>query len=206
MLLRFKDYLSENLATDCDLIVEENGVKLKKGNGFSKKHTFKHNGEEHHLEIKNKDDHHGKVDLVHNGEYWDIDKKSKTKYPETSKAITATGVLKKVNQKWKDRTGKFEKDSQAGDVSHTHTDAAPIMAHFGKDKGISYLQVPGSGFYHTGEDKAKLNAPELSGKTELKASLKKVGKQTKASLTMHLKNADKSHYDLDATSKERTNA
>lgn len=204
MLLTFRDYLRENLSVDCELILEaEGGVQLKKGAGFSKKHTFKHNGEEHHLEIKNQGEHYGKVDLVHNGEFWDIDKKSKVKYPETSKAITATGVLKKVNQKWKDRTGNFDKDSQAGDVTHTHGDAAPIAAHFGKDKGISYLQVPGSGFYHTGEDKAKLNAPELSGKTELKASLRKVGKQTKASLTLHLKNADKSHYDLDAKPAEK---
>lgn len=204
MLLTFKDYLKENLSADCEVIVEaDGGVQLKKGPGFSKKHTFKHNGEEHGLEIKTQADHYGKVDLVHNGEFWDIDKKSKAKYPETAKAITATGVLKKVNQKWKDMSGNFDKDSQAGVVSHIHGDASPINAHFGKDKGINYLQIPGSGFYHTGEDKAKLNSPELSGKTELKASLRKVGKQTKASLTMHLKNADKSHHDLDAKQTEK---
>lgn len=198
MLLRFKDYLKENISTECEIVESAGGVQLKKGNGFSKRHTFKHNGVEHNLEIKAPEDHYGKVDLAHNGEFWDIDKKSKAKYPETSKAILATGVLKKVNQKWKDKTGNFDKDIQDGDVVHTHPDTAPIKAHFGGDKGIGYLQVKDAGFYHTGEDHAKLEAPEVSGKTELRASRRKVGKQTKASLTLHLKNADKSHYDLDA--------
>ena len=171
---------------------------------------FKHDGKEHNLEIKK--DHKamfGQIELHHDGKKWDISDNSKKKYPHTAKAITDTGFLHKVNKQWKKPSGDYNKDLQMGNVYHTHNDAEPIKHHYGKDRKTNYIQVGGHGFYHTGKDEAKLGSPELHGKTQLRARMKNRGTDKKTGKTkygalvvMGLKDADKSHHDLDAKVKK----
>ena len=173
---------------------------------------FKHNGKEHNLEIKA--DHKamfGQIELHHDGEKWDISDNSKKKYPHTAKSITDTGFLHKVNKQWKKPTGDYHKDLQMGNVDHTHDDAEPIKNHYGKDRKTDYIQIGGHGFYHTGKDEAKLGSPELHGKTQLRARMKNRGTDKKTGKTkygalvvMSLKDADKSHHDLDAKVKKES--
>ena len=166
---------------------------------------FKHNKKEHNLEIKA--DHKamfGQIELKHDGKKWDISDRSKEKYPHTAKSITDSGFLKKVNKHWGKPSGDYEKDLQMGNVYHTHHDAEPIKAHYGKDRKTDYIQIGGHGFYHTGNDAAGLGSPELNGKATLRARMKarskdKNGKRKYGALVvMGLKDADKSHHDLDA--------
>ena len=171
---------------------------------------FKHDGKEHNLEIKK--DHKamfGQIELHHDGKKWDISDNSKKKYPHTAKAITDTGFLHKVNKQWKKPSGDYHKDLQMGNVYHTHDDAEPIKHHYGKDRKTNYIQIGGHGFYHTGKDEAKLGSPELHGKTQLRARMKNRGTDKKtgkakygALVVMGLKDADKSHHDLDAKVKK----
>lgn len=172
---------------------------------------FKHNGQEHALEIKA--DHKamfGQIELKHDKEKgWDISPRSKTKYPKTAEAIYATGFIKKINSKWKDPTGDYDEDLKMGNVYHDHHDAEPIKAHYGQDRKTNYIQIGGGhGFYHTGEDPAGLGSPELEGKTQLRARMKYRGtakdgkKKYGALVVMSLKDAEKSHHDLDVDPKE----
>jgi hypothetical protein len=173
---------------------------------------FKHDGKEHNLEIKA--DHKamfGQIELHHDGKKWDISDNSKKKYPHTAKAITDTGFLHKVNKQWKKPSGDYHKDLQMGNVYHTHDDAEPIKHHYGKDRKTNYIQIGGHGFYHTGKDEAKLGSPELHGKTQLRARMKNRGTDKKTGKTkygalvvMGLKDADKSHHDLDAKVKKES--
>lgn len=173
--------------------------------------TFTHNGVEHPLEIKA--DHKamfGQIELKHDGEKWDLSEKSKKKYPHTAEAILATGFLKKINQKWSKPTGDYDTDLQQGNVYHDHPDAEPIKAHYGLDRKTNYIQIgSGHGFYHTGNDEAKLGSPELEGKTQLRARMKyrgtdaKTGKKKYGALVvMNLKGAPTSHHNLDIDPKE----
>ena len=167
---------------------------------------FTHNGKEHNLEIKqNSKAMYGQIELHHNGKEWDISERSKKKYPETHKAIAASGFLKKVNKQWDKPTGDYDKDLKMGNVYHDHPDAEPIKAHYGKDRKTDYIQIGGGhGFYHTGNDAAKLGSPELNGKTQFRARMKyrgtdkKTGKKKYGALVvMGLKDAEKSHHNLD---------
>ena len=167
---------------------------------------FTHNGKEHNLEIKqNSKAMYGQIELHHNGKEWDISERSKKKYPETHKAIAASGFLKKVNKQWDKPTGDYDKDLKMGNVYHDHPDAEPIKAHYGKDRKTDYIQIGGGhGFYHTGNDAAKLGSPELQGKTQFRARMKyrgtdkKTGKKKYGALVvMGLKDAEKSHHNLD---------
>lgn len=169
--------------------------------------TFTHNGVKHKLEIKA--DHKamfGQIELKHDKEKgWDLSAKSKAKYPATAEAIYATGMIKKINSQWKNPTGDYDEDLKMGNVYHNHPDAEPIKAHYGTDRGTDYIQIGGGhGFYHTGKDAAGLGSPELEGKTQLRARMKyrgtdKTGKKKYGALiVMSLKDADKSHHDLDA--------
>jgi hypothetical protein len=167
---------------------------------------FKHNGQEHNLEVKK--DHKamfGQIELKHDGKKWGISDRSRAKYPETAKSIEATGFLQKVNKQWDKPSGDYESDLQKGNVYHVHSDAEPIKAHYGKDRNTPYIQIGGGhGFYHTGEDRAKLGSPELEGKTQLRARMKARGRDADgkrtygALIVMSLKDAQKSHHDLDA--------
>lgn len=166
---------------------------------------FKHEGEEHNLEVKK--DHKamfGQIELKHDGKKWGISDRSRSKYPETAKSIEATGFLQKVNKQWDKPTGDYESDLQKGNVYHTHPDTEPIKSHYGKDRNTPYIQIGGHGFYHTGEDRAKLGSPELEGKTQLRARMKARGRDANgkrtygALIVMGLKDAEKSHHDLDA--------
>lgn len=168
---------------------------------------FKHNGEYHNVEIKA--DHKamfGQIELKHDGEKWDISPNSKKKYPKTAEAILATGFLKKVNKQWAKPSGDYDTDLQLGNVYHDHPDAEPIKAHYGQDRKTNYIQIgKGHGFYHTGNDAANLGSPELEGKTQLRARMKYRGTDAKsgkkkygALIVMSLKDAAKSHHDLDA--------
>lgn len=172
---------------------------------------FIHNDQEHNVEIKA--DHKamfGQMELKHDGNSWDFSERSKKKYPETHKAISKTGFLDKINKTWKKPTGDYDKDLKMGNVYHTHSDASPIKAHYGKDRKTDYIQIgAGHGFYHTGKDAAGLGSPELHGETQLRARMKYRGtdkktgkKQYGALVVMSLKNAAKSHHDLDAEVKE----
>lgn len=172
--------------------------------------TFTHKGVKHNLEIKA--DHKamfGQLELKHDGEKWDLSPRSKAKYPATAEAILATGFLKKINQKWKDPSGDYDTDLQMGNVYHDHHDAEPIKAHYGTDRKTNYIQIGGGhGFYHTGEDAAGLGSPELEGKTQLRARMKyrgtdKTGKKKYGALVVFgLKDADKSHHNLDVDPKK----
>jgi len=172
---------------------------------------FHHNGKEHNLEIKA--DHKamfGQIELHHDGERWHISPKAAKKYPHTAEAIHATGFLEKVNKQWDKPTGDYDKDLQKGNVYHMHPDADPIKAHYGKDRKTNYIQIGGGhGFYHTGHDEGKLGSPELHGKTQLRARMKYRGtdkngkKKYGALIVMGLKDADKSHHDLDVDPKEK---
>jgi len=168
---------------------------------------FNHGGKEHNLEVKqNSKAMFGQIELKHDGKKWDISERSKAKYPHTTEAIQATGFLHKVNKQWDKPTGDYDTDLQKGNVYHTHHDAEPIKAHYGKDRKTDYIQIGGGhGFYHTGNDAAKLGSPELEGKATLRARMKyrgtdkKTGKKKYGALiVMGLKDADKSHHDLDA--------
>lgn len=172
---------------------------------------FNHNGKTHHLEIKqNSKAMFGQIELHHNGKEWDVSERSKKKYPETHKAIHDSGFLKKVNKQWDKPTGDYDEDLKKGNVYHDHPNADPIKAHYGKDRKTDYIQIGGHGFYHTGKDAAKLGSPELEGKTQFRARMKyrgtdkKTGKKKYGALVvMSLKDAQKSHHDLDApTQKE----
>lgn len=169
--------------------------------------TFTHNGQKHALEIKA--DHKamfGQIELKHDKEKgWDISERSKKKYPKTAAAIYATGFIKKVNSTWKNPTGDYDEDLKMGNVYHNHHDSEPIKAHYGQDRKTNYIQIGGGhGFYHTGNDAAGLGSPELEGKTQLRARMKyrgtdKSGKKKYGALVvMSLKDAEKSHHDLDA--------
>ena len=171
------------------------------------KSTFKHDGKEHALKIKDMKSSHGEFELHHDGSKWDLSNDSKKAYPHTAKAITATGFLNKVNKQWKTPSGNMSKDIQLGNVYHSHKDAEPINIHYGKDLKTNYIQVTGAGFYHTGNDEAKLGSPELAGKTDFRASMnKRKAKNGKysASVVMALKDPKKSFHDLDAPLKEYT--
>jgi hypothetical protein len=172
---------------------------------------FKHNGEYHNVEIKA--DHKamfGQIELKHDGKKWAISQRSKNKYPKTTEAILATGFLKKVNKQWGTPSGDYDTDLQLGNVYHDHPDAEPIKAHYGQDRKTNYIQIgKGHGFYHTGDDAANLGSPELEGKTQLRARMKyrgtnkKTGKKEYGALVvMSLKDAQKSHHDLDAEPKQ----
>ena len=173
----------------------------------SDNNTFKHNGKDHALKIKDMKSSHGEFELHHDGSKWDLSNDSKKAYPHTSKAITATGFLNKVNKQWKTPSGNMSKDIQLGNVYHTHKDAEPINTHYGQDLKTNYIQVTGAGFYHTGNDEAKLGSPELAGKTDFRASMNrrkaKNGKYS-ASVVMALKDPKKSMHCLDAPLKEYT--
>jgi len=167
---------------------------------------FTHNGEEHHLEVKqNSKAMFGQIELHHDGKKWDISERSKKKYPATHAAIAATGFLKKINKQWDKPTGDYDTDLQLGNVYHTHHDAEPIKAHYGTDRKTNYIQIGGGhGFYHTGNDAAGLGSPELEGKATLRARMKyrgtdrKTGKKKYGALiVMGLKDAEKSHHNLD---------
>lgn len=167
---------------------------------------FTHGGEEHHLEVKqNSKAMFGQIELHHDGKKWDISERSKKKYPATHAAIAATGFLKKINKQWDKPTGDYDTDLQLGNVYHTHHDAEPIKAHYGTDRKTNYIQIGGGhGFYHTGNDAAGLGSPELEGKATLRARMKyrgtdrKTGKKKYGALiVMGLKDADKSHHNLD---------
>jgi hypothetical protein len=113
--------------------------------------------------------------------------------------------LHKVNKQWDKPTGDYESDLQKGNVYHVHPDAEPIKSHYGKDRNTPYIQIgSGHGFYHTGDDRAKLGSPELEGKTQLRARMKARGRDADgkrtygALIVMSLKDAKKSHHDLDA--------
>ncbi len=174
--------------------------------------TFTHNGKKHALEIKA--DHKamfGQIELKHDKEKgWDISERSKKKYPKTAESIYATGFIKKVNSTWKNPTGDYDEDLKMGNVYHNHHDAEPIKAHYGLDRKTNYIQIGGGhGFYHTGNDAAGLGSPELEGKTQLRARMKyrgtnkKTGKKSYGALVvMSLKDAEKSHHDLDAEPKQ----
>ena len=173
----------------------------------SDSNTFKHNGKDHALKIKDMKSSHAEFELHHDGSKWDLSNDSKKAYPHTSKAITATGFLNKVNKQWKTPSGNMSKDIQLGNVYHTHKDAEPINTHYGQDLKTNYIQVTGAGFYHTGNDEAKLGSPELVGKTDFRASMnKRKAKNGKysASVIMALKDPKKSMHDLDAPLKEYT--
>ena len=167
---------------------------------------FLHNGQEHNLEIKkDKGAMFGQIELHHNGKSWDFSEKSKKKYPETHKEIQKSGFLRKVNKQWGKPSGDYDKDLKMGNVYHEHPNADPINAHYGKDRRTNYIQIGGGhGLYHTGHDAAKLNSPELRGRTQIRARMKARGydangKRTYGALAvMSLKGADKSHHDLDA--------
>lgn len=169
---------------------------------------FNHNGKEHNLEVKqNQKAMFGQIELKHDGKKWDISERSKKKYPHTTDSILATGFLDKVNKQWDKPTGDYDTDLQKGNVYHTHHDAEPIKAHYGKDRKTDYIQIGGGhGFYHTGNDAAKLGSPELEGKATLRARMKyrgtdrKTGKKKYGALiVMGLKDAEKSHHNLDET-------
>ena len=173
----------------------------------SDNNTFKHNGKDHALKIKDMKSSHGEFELHHDGSKWDLSNDSKKAYPHTAKAITATGFLNKVNKQWKTPSGNMSKDIQLGNVYHSHKDAEPINTHYGKDLKTNYIQVTGAGFYHTGNDEAKLGSPELAGKTDFRASMnKRKAKNGKysASVVMALKDPKKSMHCLDAPLKEYT--
>lgn len=167
---------------------------------------FTHDGKEHHLEVKqNSKAMFGQIELHHDGKKWDISERSKKKYPATHAAIAATGFLKKINKQWDKPTGDYDTDLQLGNVYHTHHDAEPIKAHYGTDRKTNYIQIGGGhGFYHTGNDAAGLGSPELEGKATLRARMKyrgtdrKTGKKKYGALiVMGLKDAEKSHHNLD---------
>lgn len=169
---------------------------------------FTHNGEEHNLELKkDKGAMFGQMELHHNGTEWDASERSKKKYPETYKSIKKSGFFEKLNKTWKKPTGDYDKDLGMGNVYHEHPNADPIKAHYGKDRKTNYIQIGGGhGFYHTGNDAAKLGTPELHGKTQIRARMKyrgtdeKTGKKKYGALAvMSLKgDVQKSHHDLDA--------
>jgi hypothetical protein len=167
---------------------------------------FTHNGEEHNLEIKqNSKAMYGQIELKHDGKSWDISERSKKKYPETHKAIADSGFLKKINKQWDKPTGDYDEDLKMGNVYHDHPNADPIKAHYGKDRKTNYIQIGGGhGFYHTGNDAANLGSPELQGKTQFRARMKYRGTDKKtgqkkygALIVMGLKDAEKSHHNLD---------
>ncbi len=166
---------------------------------------FNHGGKKHNLEIKaDSKAMFGQLELKHDGEKWDFSEKSKAKYPETHKQMVKSGFLKKINTQWGKPTGKYEDDLKMGNVYHTVDNADPIKAHYGKDRKTDYIQIGGGhGFYHTGNDAAKLGSPELNGKTQLRARMKargrdKDGNRTYGALVvMALKDAQKSHHDLE---------
>lgn len=224
MFNRFKDFLyARSLAEaigqggrDYEVVVNDKLKKYGKADPDAKTAgssadapdaKFRHNGQEHNLEVKA--DHKamfGQLELRHDGTKWDISPNSKKKYPNTADSILATGFLKKINQKWSKPTGDYDSDLQQGNVYHVHHDAEPIKAHYGKDRNTDYIQIGGGhGFYHTGSDAANLGSPELEGKTQLRARMKyrgtdkKTGKKKYGALiVMSLKDAQKSHHDLNA--------
>lgn len=168
---------------------------------------FNHAGKKHNLEIKaDSKAMFGQIELKHDGEKWDVSETSKKKYPETYKSIKKTGFIEKVNKQWKKPTGDYNEDLKMGNVYHDHPDASPIKAHYGKDRKTDYVQIgKGHGFYHTGNDAAKLGSPELEGKTQLRARMKNRGTDKKTGKTkygalvvMSLKDAPKSHHDLES--------
>jgi hypothetical protein len=167
---------------------------------------FNHGGKKHNLEIKaDSKAMFGQIELKHDGEKWDISEASKKKYPETYKAIHKSGFLKDVNKKWGKPTGDYNEDLKMGNVYKDHPNADPIKAHYGKDRKTDYIQIgKGHGFYHTGNDAAKLGSPELEGKTQFRARMKNRGTDKKtgkakygALIVMSLKDAPKSHHDLE---------
>lgn len=192
------DKLKKHGKTDPD-------AKTAGSSGDAPDAKFTHNGEDHFLEVKkDKNAMYGQIELKHDGTKWGISDKSRAKYPETAKSIEATGFLHKVNKQWGKPSGDYEKDLQLGNVYHTHPDTEPIKAHYGKDRKTNYIQVGGGhGFYHTGEDKAKLGSPELDGKTQLRARMKARGRDAEgkrtygALIVMGLKEPSKSHHNLD---------
>lgn len=192
------DKLKKHGKTDPD-------AKTAGSSGDAPDAKFSHNGEDHFLEVKkDKNAMYGQIELKHDGEKWHISDKSRAKYPETAKSIEATGFLHKVNKQWGKPTGDYEKDLQLGNVYHTHPDTEPIKAHYGKDRKTNYIQIGGGhGFYHTGDDKAKLGSPELDGKTQLRARMKARGRDADgkrtygALIVMGLKDPSKSHHNLD---------
>lgn len=167
---------------------------------------FNHAGKKHNLEIKaDSKAMFGQIELKHDGEQWDVSESSKKKYPATYKAIKKTGFLEKVNKQWKKPTGDYNEDLKMGNVYHDHKDASPIKAHYGTDRQTDYIQIgKGHGFYHTGNDTANLGSPELEGKTQFRARMKNRGTDKKTGKTkygalvvMSLKDAPKSHHDLE---------
>ncbi len=165
---------------------------------------FIHKGQEHHLEVKaDKGAMFGQMELHHDGKQWDASPKSKAKYPETYKAVKKSGFFDSLNKKWKKPSGDYDTDLKMGNVYHDHPNADPIKAHYGKDRKTNYIQIGGGhGFYHTGNDAAGLGSPELHGRTQIRARMKprgwKDGKRTYGALAvMSLKDAAKSHHDLD---------
>ena len=168
--------------------------------------SFLHRNKEHNLEIKaDKGAMFGQMELHHNGKEWDASEKSKKKYPETYNAVKKSGFFKTLNSQWKKPSGNYEKDLKMGNVYHEHPNADPIKAHYGKDRKTNYIQIGGGhGFYHTGNDVAKLGSPELHGKTQIRARMKPRGYDAQGNRTygalavMSLKgDVQKSHHDLD---------
>lgn len=168
---------------------------------------FTHNDRSHNLEIKmNSKAMFGQIELKYDGSKWDVSDRSKQKYPKTYEQIVKSGFLNKINQQWKAPTGDYDTDLKMGDVYLDYPSADPIKAHYGEDRKTDYIQIGGGhGFYHTGKDEAELGSPELTGDTRLRARIKyrgtdpKTGKKKYGALiVMGLKNAPRSHHDLDA--------
>lgn len=167
--------------------------------------TFIHKGKEHNLEVKkDKGAMFGQMELHHDGKSWSASEKSKKKYPETHKELVKSGFFEKLNKQWKKPSGDYDTDLKMGNVYHTHPNADPIKAHYGKDRKTPYIQIGGGhGFYHTGGDVAGLGSPELHGQTKIRARMKprgwKDGKRTYGALVVMSLDGDvkKSHHDLD---------
>jgi hypothetical protein len=162
-------------------------------------------GKHHNLEIKqNKNAMMGQIGMHHDGKSWQVKPDSKKKYPETAKHIEKH-VVPHMNKHMGKPSGDYEKDKKEhGNHYIPHNGTEPIRDHYAKDRKTSYIQIGKSGLHHTDHDHGGFGTKPLNGNTRFRVRVKYHGTNKKTgnvhyshTVTMELKDHEKSHLDLD---------
>ena len=186
--------------------MEGEAAGFTSGNDFNlinKKNNTKHKGEVHNESALQGETKAGKTaafgqltiayDKKKGG--WHIPDDAHAKRPGYAKHIESKGILEHMNKKHKP-TGLVAGGPLAKNVMFDHDDLEPANAYL-NDHHVDVVQVGKHGTYKVGEkDKTGHGLPKLTGKGQWRVR-QKTSDPLKRTVQFMVKNADKSHVDLD---------
>ena len=187
-------------------LMEGEAAGFTSGNDFNlvdKNKKTKHKGEVHNEsalqgETKaNKTAAFGQLTIAYdkNKVGWHIPKEGKTNRPGYAKHIEDKGIIDHLN-KHHVPTGLVVGGQKAKNVSYPHENLDPANSYL-KDHHVDLVQLGKHGTYKVGnEDKTGHGLPELTGHGEFLVR-QKTSDPLKRTVQFKVKNADKSHVDLD---------